>query len=95
MFYFVFPHPQFFSLSYFPSSNIVTHLWQQLHIQLVTSDVIYHSEKERFTNAKMSLNVRKKAVFIVLCMAGLSFHNMQRLLDRHRLTVGVHCMYAA
>lgn len=60
MFYFVFPHPQFFSLSYFPSSNIVTHLWQQLHIQLVTSDVIYHSEKERFQNAKMNLNVRKK-----------------------------------
>lgn len=73
MFYFVFPRPQFFSLSYFPSSNIVTHLWQQLHIQLVTSDVIYHSEKERFQNAKMNLNVRKKAVLILHYMAWIIF----------------------
>lgn len=46
IFYFVFPHPQLLSLSYFPSSNIVTYLWQQLHIQLVTSDVICHSERK-------------------------------------------------
>lgn len=60
MFYFVFPHPQLLSLSYFPSSNIVTHLRQQLHIQLVTSDVIYHSEKERFNNMTVTLNARGK-----------------------------------
>lgn len=60
MFYFVFPHPQLLSLSYFPSSNIVTHLWQQLHIQLVTGDVIYHSEKERFKNTMMTIKKKKK-----------------------------------
>lgn len=72
MFYFVFPQRQL-SFSYFPSSNIVTHLWQQLHIQPVTSDVIYHSEKETFENAEMSLNLRKKVVFILHCMAWIVF----------------------
>lgn len=82
MFYFVFPYPQLLSLSYSPSSNIVTHLWQQLHIQLVTSDVIYHSEKERFNNMTVTLNVRgknnkkkkpKRAVLILHCMAWIIF----------------------
>lgn len=87
MFYFVFPHPQLLSLSYFPSSNIVTHLWQQLHIQLVTGDVIYHSEKERFKNTMMTVkkkqnktrggnrkkNKLKKAMLILHCMAWIIF----------------------
>lgn len=42
-------------------------------MQLVTCDVIYHSEKERLENAKMRLNVRKKAVFILHHMAWILF----------------------
>lgn len=42
---FLFRYPQIWSLTDFPSSNIVTYLWQQLHIQLVSRDVTYHSEK--------------------------------------------------
>lgn len=88
MFYFVFPHPQLLSLSYFPSSNIVTHLWQQLHIQLVTGDDVYHSEKEGFKNTMMTIkkktkkkqgrkkgkkNKLKKAMLILHCMAWIIF----------------------
>lgn len=92
MFCFVFPHPQFLSLSYFPSSNIVTHLWQQLHIQLVTSDVNYHSEKESFNNTTMTLNVRgktkqKKQCLYFIVWPGLSFHNIKMLLGWHKLTL--------
>lgn len=43
--FFLFRYPQIWSLTDFPSSNIVTYLWQQLHIQLVSRDVTYHSEK--------------------------------------------------
>lgn len=99
MFYFVFVHPQFLSLSYFPSSDSVTHLCQQLHIQLVTSDVSFHSAKERFKNANMGLNVRKKKKYMqCLCLivwSGLSSHKMQRSLGRQKMTIQVHGSYAA
>lgn len=84
---FFFHYPQILSLTDFLSSNIVTYLWQQLLIQLISRDVTYHSEEERFQNAKMNLKVKKnKTCLYFIVWPGLSFPNTQiKLGSRHML----------
>lgn len=73
-FFFLFRYPQIWSLTDFPSSNIVTYLWQQLHIQLVSRDVTYHSEKIPECKDEPKLKKKKKQdVLIPYCMAWIIF----------------------